>query len=92
MPSITLVAVSPGATAQVGILADDELVERTRRDRPVLSLVLVAPVAGMPRTPIARPVRLPVEAAPTRPDLVGASTIIRVTKSASWRIPSTLWQ
>ena len=43
-------------------------------------------------TPIARPERVPLLLAPpTRPALVGFSTIIRPTKSASWRI-STLWQ
>ncbi len=41
---------------------------------------------------MARPGRDPVAGAPTRPDFFGASTIIRLTKSASWRIPSTLWQ
>jgi hypothetical protein len=45
----------------------------------------------MPSTPIARPAA-PVARRPTRPDFVGVSTIIRSTKSASWRMPSTLWQ
>ena len=94
IPSRTLVAVSPaGRPAQVLVLADDDLVEGRRGERAVFALVLVAPVARDPDdADRARPVRVAVAAAPSRPDLVGASTIIRSTKSASWRIPSTLWQ
>ena len=48
---------------------------------------------GMPITPIARPVRAwPFDDGPIRPALDIGSLIIRSTKSASWRIPSTLWQ
>src|SRR4029079_9628665 len=36
------------ATAEVLVLADDDLVERLRGDRAVLALVLVAPIAGDP--------------------------------------------
>ena len=43
-------------------------------------------------TPIARPVRGGVEGPPSWPARVWGSTIIRFTKSASWRMPSTLWQ
>ena len=41
---------------------------------------------------MARPERVAVDPAPSRPGRVCVSTIIRPTKSASWRIPSTLWQ
>ena len=60
---------------------------------PYCALVLVAPVAR-DADHADRPARtgVPVAAAPSRPALVGASTIIRSTKSASWRMPSTLWQ
>jgi len=47
---------------------------------------------GIPITPIARPFRACGAVAPIRPALVWGSTIIRCTKSAIWRMPSTLWQ
>src|SRR6185503_7166989 len=92
-PSITWAAVSPGARPR-----------RFLSSRTMISSndpAAMAPYArwsssrrspGMPSTPMARPDRVPVAATPSRPGLVGASTIIRSTKSTSWRIPSTLWQ
>ena len=94
-PSMTFVAVSPGGpAAQVLVLADDDLVERGRGDRAVLALVLVAPVAR-DADDADRPARsaAPVAARADPPGLRRpAPSIIRFTKSASWRIPSTLWQ
>ena len=81
-----------GAAAQVLVLADDDLVERPGGERPVLALVLVAPVARDAEDADGAAGSRPDPTAPIRPALVCGSTIIRPTKSASWRIPSTLWQ
>ena len=79
--------------AQIAVLAHDDLVERRRGEGAVLALIVVAAIArdadDADRPPASEGMPLP---APRTPALVGASSIRRFTKSASWRIPSTLWQ
>ena len=93
---MTCVGVSPGcAAAEVLVLADDDLVEGAPpASAPYSRWSSSRRSPGIPMTPIARPVRaaavpLPLPMTPAR---VCGSTIIRFTKSASWRMPSTLWQ
>ena len=65
-----------------------------RGDRAVLALVVVAAVArdaDDADRPAASARGRSVDG-PIRPAFVCGSIIIRSTKSASWRIPSTLWQ
>ena len=99
MPSSTMPArLAWPATAQVDVLADEDLVERRRGDRAVLAHVLVTPVArdadDADRPPAPDRVRRAGIDGPTGPRLGAGRTRSWSgrTNSASRRMPSTLWQ
>ena len=88
------------APAEVAVLAHDDLVERARRECAV-HLLVVVPAVARDAEDADRPARafatlvpgaVPFDRRRSGRTSAAESTIIRLTKSARWRIPSTLWQ